>query len=74
MIDPWVRLRIRNGWKPRAIAVACGVSLRTAYRWRRRVLDGTFADVEIGDWIVTLWAPRNGTREKPRIVERRRRP
>lgn len=45
--DAWAIERLRNGWHPRAVATACGISVRTAYRWRRTTETVT---VTIGGW------------------------
>lgn len=36
-VDAYAARRIAAGWDVRAIATACGVSVRTAYRWRKTV-------------------------------------
>ena len=33
-LDAYAARRLQSRWKSEALATACGVSLRTAYRWR----------------------------------------
>lgn len=55
--DAWAAERLAEGWHPRAVAVACGVSVRTAYRWRKAI--GTVT-VSVGGWSATFLARVDG--------------
>jgi hypothetical protein len=47
--DAWIVERIVAGWRPQAIAVAAGVSLRTAQRWRAEVI--RVEELSVGGWV-----------------------
>lgn len=50
--DPWIVRRVLAGWSPTAIAVAAGVSKRTAYRWIREI--EAVEEVRIGSFVASF--------------------
>lgn len=49
--DAWAIDRLRAGWHPKAVAIAVGISVRTAYRWRKAAGVET---IGIGGWSATF--------------------
>lgn len=49
-LDPWAARRIFAGWSVDAVAVAAGVSKRTAYRWAKT---SSLETVRIGGYVAT---------------------
>lgn len=68
MPDLWAMRRLQAGWRPRAIATACGVSLRTAQRWAAAARGGEVVEVRPGGWVLQLWLPGEGSEMRPRIL------
>lgn len=66
--DLWAIRRLQAGWRPRAVATACGVSLRTAQRWAAAARSGEFVEVTTAGWIIKLWLPGEGSEMRPRIL------
>lgn len=56
-MDPWLARRILAGWRPEAVANAGGISVRSAKRWRKDLVD--VATVELGGYAATF-AVRDG--------------
>lgn len=57
----WLARRILGGWRPKAIAVAGGISERTAYRWRADIVE--IVELRLGEYV----APFAIRRTKPPI-------
>jgi hypothetical protein len=56
-LDLWITRRALAGMTPKALAVAAGVSLRTAYRWHADLV--AIEHVELNGWIATYVTRRN---------------
>ena len=52
VVDPFLARRILAGWSAQAVAVAGGVSLRTAFRWRLEIC--AVEEIEFGGWVATF--------------------
>lgn len=48
VIDPWFLRRLLAGWRPSVVAEACGVSTRTAQRWRQQLT--AIETVRVAGW------------------------
>ena len=57
--DAWLVRRLLAGMHPSALAVAGGISVRSAYRWRRDVL--AMEDVRVGEHVATYVVRRDKT-------------
>jgi hypothetical protein len=60
--------RYRAGWKPRALALAYGISIRSVYR---HLDEGDHEELQVGSWRATFLVPFDGG--PPRQIERWRR-
>ena len=67
--DAWLARRILAGWSPQAVALAGGISVRTAYRWISEL--ERIEEVELGGFVAAFGIRR--TKPPVRLEPWRRR-